>query len=490
MVVDGGNGMAGPMVGPLLEKLGLDLVTTYWTPDGNFPDHEPNPLLEENRRFIIDKVREEGADLGIAWDGDADRCFFIDDTGAFVDGDFMTALLAESILEKKPGADILYDVRASRAVPDLVERLGGKAHMNRVGHAFFKRRMRDEGGAFGGEVSGHYYFADFYNADSGTVPALLILELLSKKDAKLSDLVEQFRSKYFISGEINSEVSDTDAEARRARGEVLRRRDHQARRAVRGLRGLALQRAAVEHGAAAAPEPRERRLQGGHGAPARRGAAADHVVIHRLSIPTPFMVGRVNCYLIDDEPLTLIDCGPNSGKALDELEQALAGHGRRIEDLERIVITHQHLDHLGLVDILARRSGAEVCALDLLAPVIENFAEHAESDDEMAEELMLAPRHPARRRDRAAGGVADGARLGRLDRRLPAARRGRAARVRGPRVRGAPPSRALSLGHGVLRPRGRDAGGRRPPDQAHLLQPAHLQAARRHRRRESARTRC
>src|SRR5918993_2285859 len=210
VVVDGGNGMAGPMVGPLLDKLGLDLVTTYWTPDGSFPDHEPNPLLEENRRFIIDKVREEGADLGIAWDGDADRCFFIDDTGTFVDGDFLTALLAESILEKQPGADILYDVRASRAVPDLVERLGGKAHMNRVGHAFFKVRMRDEGGAFGGEVSGHYYFADFYNADSGTVPALLILELLSKKDAKLSDLVSQFRSKYFISGEINSEVDDSE----------------------------------------------------------------------------------------------------------------------------------------------------------------------------------------------------------------------------------------------------------------------------------------
>jgi phosphomannomutase len=211
VVVDGGNGMAGPMVGPLLEQLGLELVTTYWTPDGSFPDHEPNPLLEENRRFIIDKVREEGADLGIAWDGDADRCFFIDDTGTFVDGDFLTALLAESVLEKHPGADILYDVRASRAVPDLVERLGGRAHMNRVGHAFFKVRMRDEGGAFGGEVSGHYYFSDFYNADSGTVPALLILELLSKKGAKLSELVEQFRSKYFISGEINSEVEDSDA---------------------------------------------------------------------------------------------------------------------------------------------------------------------------------------------------------------------------------------------------------------------------------------
>jgi glyoxylase-like metal-dependent hydrolase (beta-lactamase superfamily II) len=112
-------------------------------------------------------------------------------------------------------------------------------------------------------------------------------------------------------------------------------------------------------------------------------------VIHRLSIPTPFMVGRVNCYLVQDDPLTLIDCGPNSGKALDELERALGGHGRRIEDLERVVITHQHMDHLGLVDIVARRSGAEVCALDLLAPVIEDFSQHAEADDEMAEALML-----------------------------------------------------------------------------------------------------
>jgi phosphomannomutase len=211
VVVDGGNGMAGPMVGPLLEQLGLDLATTYWEPNGEFPDHEPNPLLEENRRFIVEKVRSEGADLGIAWDGDADRCFFIDDTGRFVDGDFLTALLAESILEKQPGADILYDVRASRAVPDLVERLGGRAHVNRVGHAYFKLRMRDEGGAFGGEVSGHYYFRDFYNADSGTVPALLILELLSKRGATLSELLEPLRSRYFISGEINSEVSDQQA---------------------------------------------------------------------------------------------------------------------------------------------------------------------------------------------------------------------------------------------------------------------------------------
>jgi phosphomannomutase len=212
VVLDGGNGMAGPMVGPLLARLPLEQVQTYWQPDGNFPDHEPNPLLEENRRFIIEKVLSERAELGIAWDGDADRCFFIDDEGAFVDGDFLTALLAESILAKEPGATILYDVRASRAVRDTVERAGGIAHVNRVGHAFFKTRMREEGAAFGGEVSGHYYFRDFYCADSGTIPALLILELLSVKGRRMSELTAQFHSRYFISGEINSEVADQDAE--------------------------------------------------------------------------------------------------------------------------------------------------------------------------------------------------------------------------------------------------------------------------------------
>ena len=181
VVLDGGNGMAGQMAGPILDTLPIEQVQLYWEPDGEFPDHEPNPLLEENRRFIIDKVRAEGAELGIAWDGDADRCFFIDGDGRFVDGDFLTALLAESVLEKEPGAAILYDVRASRAVRDVVEAAGGTAHVNRVGHAFFKTRMRDEGAAFGGEVSGHYYFRDFYCADSGTMPALLILELLGRR---------------------------------------------------------------------------------------------------------------------------------------------------------------------------------------------------------------------------------------------------------------------------------------------------------------------
>jgi phosphomannomutase len=208
VVVDGGNGMAGPMVGPLLQSLGLELIETYWTPDGSFPDHEPNPLLAENRQLIIERVLETGADLGIAWDGDADRCFFIDETGAFADGDFLTALLAESLLGKSPGEAILYDVRASRAVPDTVAAAGGTPFINRVGHAFFKTRMRKEGSLFGGEVSGHYYFRDFYCADSGTIPALLMLEMLCSQGKSLAQLLAPYHARYFISGEINSEVSD------------------------------------------------------------------------------------------------------------------------------------------------------------------------------------------------------------------------------------------------------------------------------------------
>jgi phosphomannomutase len=211
VVVDGGNGMAGPMVGPLLERLGLDLVPAYFEPDGTFPDHEPNPLLPENRAFIMGEVVRRGADLGIAWDGDADRCFFIDETGSFVDGDFLTALLSESIIQKQANATVLYDVRASRAVADTAAAAGGRALVNRVGHAFFKTRMRAERAAFGGEVSGHYYFRDFYCADSGTLPALLILELLSTRGVTLSQLLKPYRSRYFISGEINSEVTDQAA---------------------------------------------------------------------------------------------------------------------------------------------------------------------------------------------------------------------------------------------------------------------------------------
>ena len=214
VLADGGNGMAGPMIGPLLERLDLDLITTYWEPNGEFPDREPNPLLEENRRYIVERVREEEADLAIAWDGDGDRCFFIDATGIFCDGDFVCALLARAALEKQPGATILYDPRSSRAVPDTVAAAGGRSELSRVGHAFFKIRMRETGAAFGGEVSGHYYFRDFFCADSGTIPALLMLELISREQRPLAELKAEFRSRYFISGEINSEVSDQEGKMR------------------------------------------------------------------------------------------------------------------------------------------------------------------------------------------------------------------------------------------------------------------------------------
>jgi phosphomannomutase len=214
VLADGGNGMAGPMVGPLLGSLDLEVTTTYWAPDGNFPDREPNPLLEENRHFIVEKVREEGVDLAIAWDGDADRCFFIDREGSFCDGDFVCALLARAALAKEAGATVLYDPRSSRAVPDTIAAAGGKSDLSRVGHAFFKTRMRETKAVFGGEVSGHYYFRDFYCADSGTIPALLMLELVSREGRPLSELMAEFRSRYFISGEINSEVADQEGKMR------------------------------------------------------------------------------------------------------------------------------------------------------------------------------------------------------------------------------------------------------------------------------------
>ena len=208
VVIDAANGMAGVMLPPVLERIPIDAVTYYFEPDGSFPNHEPNPLLPENREFVIGKVREDGAELGVAFDGDADRCFFIDDTGDFVPGDFVTALLAESMLEKNPGAKIIYDVRASWAVPETIERAGGTPLVNRVGHAFIKQRMREEDAAFAGEVSGHYYFRDFFQADSGVIPFLLVLELISKRGKPLSELLRPYRERYFLTGEINVPVTD------------------------------------------------------------------------------------------------------------------------------------------------------------------------------------------------------------------------------------------------------------------------------------------
>ena len=208
VVLDAGNGIAGLVAPKLFAGLPCRVDALCFEVDGTFPNHEANPLIEENRRDITERVIETKADIGIAWDGDADRCFFIDGAGEFIAGDFVTALLAEAFLIKHPGAKVVYDVRASYAVKDIVAKYGGTALMNRVGHAFFKRRMREENAIFGGEVTGHYYFRDNFYADNGFIPALLILELMSRKGQTLRDLLAPLREKYFISGEINTRVGD------------------------------------------------------------------------------------------------------------------------------------------------------------------------------------------------------------------------------------------------------------------------------------------
>jgi phosphomannomutase len=211
VVLDAGSGMGGLIAPMLFDRLPCRTTRLCFEIDGRFPNHEANPLIEENRRDIVERVVAERADIGIAWDGDADRCFFIDGSGEFISGDFITALLAEAFLLRHPGASIIYDLRASYAVRDTVARYGGTSLMNRVGHAFFKRRMRETNAIFGGEVTGHYYFRDNFYADNGFIPALLILELMSKKGKSLHELLEPLRTKYFISGEINTKLKGMDA---------------------------------------------------------------------------------------------------------------------------------------------------------------------------------------------------------------------------------------------------------------------------------------
>ena len=210
LVLDAGSGMGGLVAPVLFDRLPCRTTRLCFEIDGAFPNHEANPLLEENRRHIVERVRADGADGAIAWDGDADRCFFIDGDGGFVPGDFVTALLAEAFLRKQPGSTIIYDVRASHAVEDVVRSHGGTALMNRVGHAFFKKRMREENAVFGGEVTGHYYFRENYFADNGFIPALLLLELMSVRGETLSGLLAPLRRQYFISGELNTGMADMD----------------------------------------------------------------------------------------------------------------------------------------------------------------------------------------------------------------------------------------------------------------------------------------
>jgi phosphomannomutase len=215
VVLDAGCGMAGLVAPELFRALPCKIDTLCFTPDGTFPTHEANPLIEENRLDIVARVKATRAEIGIAWDGDADRCFFIDEDGEFIAGDFVTALLAEAFLLKESGATVVYDLRASYAVKDVAAKYGGKAVMNRVGHAFFKARMRELNAAFGGEVTGHYYFRDNFYCDNGFIPALLMLELMSKKQQSLKQMLEPLRAKYFISGEINTKMPSMEAMSER-----------------------------------------------------------------------------------------------------------------------------------------------------------------------------------------------------------------------------------------------------------------------------------
>jgi phosphomannomutase len=225
VILDAGCGMAGLVAPPMFRALPCKTESLCFTVDGTFPTHEANPLIEENRRDIVARVQAQRAEIGIAWDGDADRCFFIDEDGEFIAGDFVTALLAEAFLLKEPGTTIIYDLRASHAVKDMAAKYAGKAVMNRVGHAFFKAKMRELNASFGGEVTGHYYFRENFYCDNGFIPALLMLELMSKKNQSLKQMLEPLRAKYFISGEINTKMATMEAMAERMAAIESRFRD-------------------------------------------------------------------------------------------------------------------------------------------------------------------------------------------------------------------------------------------------------------------------
>src|SRR5262245_3436742 len=214
VVADTGNGMVGPILKRVYARMPVELIGLYLEPDGSLPNHGLDPLQPENRAELERRVVDEGAAVGVAFDGDGDRFFVIDDRGEFIAGDYLTALLGRYLLSKRPGSKIVYDVRASWAVPELIREAGGIPLMERVGHAFIKRRMAEEGALFGGEVTGHYYFQDFNYADSGIIPSLLIMEMLVTSGQKMSDLLAPLEAKYFISGEINSTVADAPAKMR------------------------------------------------------------------------------------------------------------------------------------------------------------------------------------------------------------------------------------------------------------------------------------
>ncbi len=213
IVVDGSNGMGAQDFSIIQKDLPIDITTLCFDLDGTFPHHDANPMKEGAVSMLADAVKEKNADLGIIFDGDADRVFFVDDTGELVPSDYITALIAEEILAYHPSSIILYDLRSSWIVPEKIAEFGGKSRMCRVGHSFIKQSMREEDSIFAGELSGHFYFRDAFYTDSGILTAIWVLNLLSKKKEKLSSLIAPLK-KYFATGEINSEVSDKDAKMR------------------------------------------------------------------------------------------------------------------------------------------------------------------------------------------------------------------------------------------------------------------------------------
>ncbi len=209
VIADTGNGMVGPILKRIYSHLPtVKLTGMYLEPDGNLPNHGLDPLQPENRAELQRRVVAEGADIGFAFDGDGDRCFAVDDRGEFVSSDFMSALIGQYLLESNPGAKMVYAPRCSHVVRDLITEAGGLAIVERVGHAFMKQRLVQENALFATEGTGHYYFRDFFCADSGILPSLIIMEMLSKKRTKLSDLLKPLESTYFISGEINTRISE------------------------------------------------------------------------------------------------------------------------------------------------------------------------------------------------------------------------------------------------------------------------------------------
>ena len=211
IVCNAGNGGAGAVIDLLESHLPFEFIKVHHEADGNFPNGVPNPLLKENRQPTIDAIRQHHADLGIAWDGDFDRCFFFDENGRFIEGYYIVGLLAQKFLQEQTGASIIHDPRLTWNTIEIAETLGGNAIQCKTGHAFIKERMRAEDAVYGGEMSAHHYFRDFFYCDSGMVPWLLVVGLMSSQGKRLSELVNERMAAYPASGEINRSVEDPGA---------------------------------------------------------------------------------------------------------------------------------------------------------------------------------------------------------------------------------------------------------------------------------------